>query len=366
MSNIPLTGQIRAAQIVLPCADLAATLGFLTGELGFSVDMIMPADAPSVAVLSGYGVCLRLESHRGAPPSLALRLLCAASEHAPRHLTGPGGLRVELVDVASPVEVPAGHQEFVLTRLEGDGAWGLGRAGMRYRDLIPGRLGGRFVASHIRIPEGGPVPDYVHYHKIRFQMIFCKAGWTRLVYEDQGDPFLLQPGDCVLQPPEIRHRVLEASPGLEVIEIGCPAVHETLADHVLKLPTGRVLPERRFAGQRFVRHVAASARWVPWRSSAFLARDTGIAEATGGLAGARVVRARAQPAEDEFAHAGELRFLFVLEGELELSGEAIGHHRLRPGDSCVLPAGTRHGLASGPGLEMLEVTLPAELPAVQA
>ena len=161
---------------------------------------------------------------------------------------------------------------------------------MQYRDLIPSRLGGRFVASHIRIPEGGPVPDYVHFHKIRFQMIYCRKGWTRLVYEDQGEPFLLRAGDCVLQPPEIRHRVLEASPGLEMIEVGCPAVHETIADHVLQLPTPHLLPERRFAGQRFVRHVAASARWEPWRLPGFEARDTGIGAATEGLAGVRVVR----------------------------------------------------------------------------
>jgi hypothetical protein len=48
---------------------------------------------------------------------------------------------------------------------------------MQYRDLLPSRLGGRYIASHIRIPDGGPVPDYVHYHRVRFQMIFCKAGW---------------------------------------------------------------------------------------------------------------------------------------------------------------------------------------------
>src|SRR3546814_7577110 len=105
---------------------------------------------------------------------------------------------------------------------------------MHYRDLIPGRLGGRFIASHIRIPDGGEVADYVHYHRVRFQMIFCKTGWVRVVYEDQGPPFVLHAGDCVLQPPQIRHRVLEASAGLEVVELGCPAVHETCADHGLR------------------------------------------------------------------------------------------------------------------------------------
>src|SRR5690349_7367988 len=102
---------------------------------------------------------------------------------------------------------------------------------MRYRDLLPGRQGGRFIASAIRIDQGGPVPDYVHYHRVRFQLLYCVRGWVRVVYEGQGDPFVMAPGDCVLQPPRIRHRVLESSPGLEVIEVAGPAEHETLADH---------------------------------------------------------------------------------------------------------------------------------------
>ena len=75
---------------------------------------------------------------------------------------------------------------------------------MYYRDLIPGRYGGRFIASHIRIPAGGPVPDYVHHHSVEFQLIFCVNGWVRVAYEDQGEPMVLNPGDCFLQPPHIR------------------------------------------------------------------------------------------------------------------------------------------------------------------
>src|SRR6185295_4908728 len=94
------------------------------------------------------------------------------------------------------------------------------------------------------------VPDYVHYHRVRFQMIYCAKGWVRVVYEDQGPPFVLREGDSVLQPPGIRHRVLESSPD-----------HETFADHELELPTASLCPERDFGGQRFVRHEAARAAW---------------------------------------------------------------------------------------------------------
>jgi quercetin dioxygenase-like cupin family protein len=244
-------------------------------------------------------------------------------------------------------------------------AWYVGRAGMQYRDLIPGRLGGRFIASHIRIPDGGETPDYVHYHKALFQMIYCKAGWARVVYEDQGPPFALEAGDCVLQPPEIRHRVLESSPGLEVIEVACPAEYETRADHEMRLPTGEVLPERLFGGQRFALHRAREASWAPWRLDGFEARDTGVTAATNGLAAARVVKSKVAgsaitaPAQ---GHAGELLFLFILQGKLRIDSLGQGNYQLLAGASCVVPAGVDYTLQADAGLEMLEVSLPAELP----
>ena len=132
--------------------------------------------------------------------------------------------------------------------------WSVGRAGMMYRDLIPDRLGGKLIASHIRIVEGGPVQDAVHYHKIDFQVIYCLKGGIKVVYEDQGSPFWLRPGDCVLQPPGIRHRVLEAEAGSEVIEITSPADHETWFDQDLELPTREINEHRIFGGQKFVRY----------------------------------------------------------------------------------------------------------------
>jgi mannose-6-phosphate isomerase-like protein (cupin superfamily) len=363
-----LAEHIRLAQVLLPCRDLAADLAFFTERLGFVVNLIFPADSPQVAVISAHGLTLRLETGAAPAAPVTLRLLCdraALPAGTPPVLMAPGGTRIELVEARPAVKVPTGTQEFVLSRQgnqAGGSDWGVGRAGMQYRDLIPSRLGGRFIASHIRIPDGGPVPDYVHFHRIRFQMIYCKAGWARLVYEDQGAPFLFHAGDCVLQPPEIRHRVLEASAGLEVIEIGCPAVHETFADHAMTLPTPHLLPERDFGGQRFVRHVAAEAKWLSWRADGFEFRDTGIAAATDGLAGARVVRARGNAEAKFAAHGGEFLFFFVLAGYVALDVEGHGHHPLKADDSCVMPAGADYALHADAGAEFLEVTLPAELP----
>lgn len=306
-------------QIVLTVPDLPEAMEYFTNRLGFRLAMILPADAPHTALLSGQGVTLRLEAQAAAQPETV-------------------------------------QETFIISRLPMDEAWHEGRAGMRYRDLIPSRLGGRFIASHIRIPDGGPVADYVHYHKIRFQMIYCKTGWVRVVYEDQGPPFVLEAGDCVLQPPEIRHRVLEASPGLEVIEVGCPAIHETWVDHELQLPTSQVLPDRLFSGQRFVRHQAKEAQWLPWRSAGFEVRDTGIADATNGLATARVVRSTTATQALVKGHTGEFQFFFVLAGEVAMDWLS---QPLQAGDSCIIPAQLDYTLQASAGAELLEVALPA-------
>ncbi|MGE5183614.1 MAG: cupin domain-containing protein, partial [Acidobacteriota bacterium] len=257
------------SELVLACADLDAAIAWFE-RLGLRLETIEPADDPAIAVLADDRARVRLE-RTGARAAV----------------TAPPSL--------------------VITRA-GDG-WHRGRAGMQYRDLLPGRFGGRYIASHVRIPGGGPVADYVHHHAIRFQMIYCHRGWVRVVYEGQGEPFVMQPGDCVLQPPHIRHRVLESSPGLEVIELASPASHPTHVDHDRVLPDERA--EREYGGQRFARSLAA------------------IEAATHGLARARVVTREA-----DLAHDGELRFGFVLAGAAALDGQPLA-----AGDAFALPGG---------------------------
>jgi len=275
-------------------------------------------------------------------------------------LVAPNGTRIELARAEAPPALPPLRPAFALTRMGPESAWSEGRAGMRYRDLVPDRLGGYLVASHIRIEEGGPVSDYVHFHEVRFQMIYCCRGWVRVVYEDQGQPFELAAGDCVLQPPRIRHRVLASSPGCEVVELSSPAAHETRVEHELVLPTPDVRRERDFGGQRFLRHERVSAKWKPWRLAGFEARDLGIAEATRGLASALVVHVTGTPEAEQEARVAEVLFALVLKGSARLTRRGACDEALAEGDAIVLPAGTRHGFsACSRDLELLEVALPA-------
>ena len=363
-SNVP---PIDSAEVVLPCAELDETLAFFVDVLGFEVASVFPADSPTVAVVVGFGVRLRFEREAPGEWPGVVRLLCrdaAAVAGGVTELVAPNGTRIELVDAEPTIEIPPLAPAFVLSR-HGDEEWGVGRAGMRYRDLIPGRLGGRFIASHIRIEDAGPVPDYVHYHRVRFQVIFCIQGWVRVVYEDQGEPFILRAGDCVLQPPEIRHRVLECSAGLEMLEVSCPTEHVTHADPELSLPTETLHAEREFEGQRFVRHDAQGAEWVPHRIEGFEVRDTGIAAATQGLASVHVVRwtGDGTPTTGRAStHDGELVFAFILNGTSVLRRTDRDSYALAAGDAFVVPAGEPHALAEcSDAFEFVEVTLPAAI-----
>jgi mannose-6-phosphate isomerase-like protein (cupin superfamily) len=287
----------QAEEVKLVCSDFTVALDLLK-RAGFRLDVIYPADEPHTAVLSGFGRELRLTTKVEAePPSR---------------------------------ELPCFQSEFVLTR--SSGASGEGRAGMHYRDLVPTRLGGRYVASHITIESGGPIADWVHFHEIALQLIFVRSGWVKVVYEDQGDPFIMKPGDVVVQPAGIRHRVLEASPGLEVIEITCPALHETWADHAMQLPNG-LDPNRRFGSQLFHHHVAERSAWRPLAGGR--AQESGIFEATGGLAEVRIMEPSSQDGLCFAAHDGELVFGFVLDGSGQL--ECQGRAEIQSGDAFVIP-----------------------------
>ena len=350
--------QIRA-EVCLPTNDLRADLGFFGGTLGMRLDMIYPADDPRVAVYSGHGLRVRLDQDIDGAPGI-LNILTDDADFAggETELTAPGGTRVAVHPLNPPLVLPETDHAFVVRRLADQAPWVIGRAGMQYRDLIPSRLGGSIIASHIRIPDGGPVPDMVHFHKVGFQLIFCYRGWVDVVYEDQGPPIRLTAGDCFIQPPEIRHRVLEASDGIEVIEIGVPAEHITEIDHDMTLPTAHLRPDREWQGQKFVFNEVKNADWEPARLPGFVARDTTIAHNTKSVAGVMVLeRGEGQPVWS--SHDADIHFTFVMEGQMTLQGEGKDDYRLSPGDAFVTPPGMRTRYAEpSDDISLLEVTLP--------
>ncbi|MEZ5308505.1 MAG: cupin domain-containing protein [Pyrinomonadaceae bacterium] len=312
MTNLPKTN------FTLWTEDIDSASERLTREMGFELDFVFPADNPRAVGFSrnGFKVVVRLAPEGSLDGNFDLK---AVDDWLPG--LDPGDSTAEVLK--------EGSVEFLISdAAEGDGI--TGRAGMSYRDLLPGRLGGLLIASHISIPEDGPVPDYVHFHRVDFQLIYCLKGRVLLVYEDQGDPFWLEAGDCVLQPTGIRHRVLEAIGGLEVLEVSSPAEHLTFAEKTLELPNEKKRLERKFGGQSFARSLAREAVWEDFDEIGSR-RETGIGSDSGVGFTVSVFRLKLG-AVAGFPCGDSDRFCYLSKGEIELDfGNDI--RKLQTGDA---------------------------------
>ena len=336
----PFPGAVR-----VPADRIDATVVFLE-RLGFRLEEIAPADDPAQALMTGHG--LRLQLDRAYQGNVEL-ILPAGGTLAPGRYSGPAAVVVEVTGPAATGVAPP-TPAFIHTRFA-ETPFHEGRAGLLYRDLLPSRLGGRWIASHIRAPRARPVKDRVHHHAVRLQLIFCLSGEAQLVYEEQGPQFTFRAGDLVLQPSGLRHQVLTVSDGFEVVEIASPAWHPTSIDHEMALPSPDRAPDRLRSGQRFLLTVAGRCP-VQMLAPGVEARDLGLHAATGGVATARVLEFR-QAGTVRVGESDDLEFLFVMAGTGSIEGPARA--ALAPGDALALPSGS-FLLAGSPGLRVLEVT----------
>jgi hypothetical protein len=120
-------------------------------------------------------------------------------------------------------------QQFVVSHLrEADfHADGL-RDYAKYRDLgIAAATNGMVRAHVIRFSE--PCSDKVrkrHCHDVQFQMVYVLKGWMKSEFEGQG-VHVMQAGSAWIQPPKIKHTVLDYSDDCEVLEVILPADFDT-------------------------------------------------------------------------------------------------------------------------------------------
>jgi len=125
---------------------------------------------------------------------------------------------------------PRAKQRFTVSHLrESDFVDGL-RAYARYRDLGVAQATGGMVQAHV-IRMVPPCTDEVrkaHYHDVEFQMVYVLKGSMTTDFDGQG-PITMQAGSCWIQPPKIKHTVLDYSNDCEVLEIILPADFDTVA-----------------------------------------------------------------------------------------------------------------------------------------
>jgi hypothetical protein len=121
-------------------------------------------------------------------------------------------------------------QKFVASHLK-DGAFDQGlRTYAAYRDLGVAPATQGMVQAHVirMIPPCDPaVVSKEHYHDVEFQLIYVLKGWMKGEYEGAG-VVTMEAGSCWIQPPRIKHTVLDYSDDCELLEIIMPAEFDTI------------------------------------------------------------------------------------------------------------------------------------------
>ncbi len=104
------------------------------------------------------------------------------------------------------------------------------RSYAQYRDLGMSEATNGLLQAHVirLIPPCDPaVVSKRHYHDVHVQMIYVLKGWIRSEFEGQGE-VTMRAGTAWLQPPRIKHTVLDYSDDCELLEIILPAEFETV------------------------------------------------------------------------------------------------------------------------------------------
>jgi len=99
----------------------------------------------------------------------------------------------------------------------------------QYRDLGIAAATGGLARAHVikMIPPCDPAEvSKRHYHDVEFQMVYVLKGWIKGEYE--GEIVTMREGSCWLQPPKIKHTVLDYSDDCELLEVILPADFDTV------------------------------------------------------------------------------------------------------------------------------------------
>jgi mannose-6-phosphate isomerase-like protein (cupin superfamily) len=166
----------------------------------------------------------------------AMHKVAKRSSHARSSAKTPPSARKR--SLRARASAPAGRkaksaprkQTFVASHLNADAFEGGLRSYAKYRDLgIAAATNGLARAHVIRmIPPCEPaVVSKRHYHDVEFQMIYVLKGWIKAEYDGEGE-VVMREGSCWLQPPRIKHTVLDYSDDCELLEIILPADFATV------------------------------------------------------------------------------------------------------------------------------------------
>ena len=103
------------------------------------------------------------------------------------------------------------------------------RSYAQYRDLGMSKATNGLLQAHVirLLPPCDPkVVSKRHYHDVDLQIIYVLKGWIKGEYD--GQAVTMREGAAWLQPPRIKHTVLDYSDDCELLEIIVPADFKTV------------------------------------------------------------------------------------------------------------------------------------------
>lgn len=101
------------------------------------------------------------------------------------------------------------------------------RPWLAFRDLgLVEATGGAYIGWVSKPSELGHRTGH-HHHKWDFQFIYVLKGWVKFQY-NKTEEVTLKEGDCVYQPPELVHNLVDYSEDLELLELMAPARIDTV------------------------------------------------------------------------------------------------------------------------------------------
>jgi len=162
---------------------------------------------------------------RKSPQRTARKAIAVAKKTSARRAVGAAPARPKPAAKARPK-----RQTFVFSHLDPAAFEGGLRSYAEYRDLDIATATKGLARAHVirMVPPCDPkVVSKRHYHDVDFQMIYVLKGWIKGEYEGAG-VVTMREGSCWLQPPRIRHAVLDYSADCELLEIVMPADFATV------------------------------------------------------------------------------------------------------------------------------------------
>jgi hypothetical protein len=132
---------------------------------------------------------------------------------------------------AAPAKRPRAKQRIAISHhreadFKADGL----RAYAQYRDLgFADATGGLAQAHVIRLigPCNPAEVSKLHFHDVDFQMVYVLKGWVKTYMEGHGES-LMEQGSAWIQPPRIKHLIMDYSDDVELLEVILPAEFKTV------------------------------------------------------------------------------------------------------------------------------------------